>query len=233
MRLTGQFQFCPRVLCQIWFVSLALALYLPLSAGGAVGSGVYQTAPGAMVLEKGDRIINGSRFVPLVAMVTLNFNSAQATLTGVISNAVLEGGAPFELAVTNFLAYPVTNGNYKFHGYYMPGSQYVFDWTFSTTTNGGVVWNGNTYCGCGHIWYIAITNLAMTSVPWLNIARVGPASARMTWSTNLANCVLESSSGLPGVGWNAVTNDYVTEGDQFSVTVDATVSSRFFRLRKL
>ena len=64
-------------------------------------------------------------------------------------------------------------------------------------------------------------------------AGVGPASVNITWSTNLADSVLESISSLSTPGWGAVTNVPTIAGDQFSVTLDPNGSSRFFRLRKL
>jgi hypothetical protein len=236
MRTAAQLRFRPRglrVLRNFPAIALALILHVAFPAGAAVGSGVYQTVPGAMVLEKGDHVTNGSRFVPLFATVRLDFHPGQPSLIGVITNAVQEGvGAPFALTVTNFLAYPVTNGDYSFHGYYVPGSQVVFDWRFSTSTNGGVVWNGTTYCACGHIWYITITNVAMVPVPWLETARAGPASVGISWSTNLADCVLESTARLSTPGWGTVTNVPSIASDRFSVTLDLDSSNRFFRLRK-
>ena len=214
-------------------VSLALTLPLALPGRAAVGSGLYQTVPGAMVLEKGDYVPSHSRLVPLFATVRLDFNSAPPSLTGAITNAVLEGGAPFALTVTNSSWYPWTDGSYNFHGYYLAGTQYLFDWRFSMSTNGEVLWNGYDYWTGGHIWQVPISNITMVPLPWLDIARVGPASVNITWSTNLADSVLESISSLSTPGWGAVTNVPIIAGDQFSVTLDPSGSSRFFRLRKL
>src|SRR5512138_1504984 len=68
-------------------------------ARAALESGVYQTVPGAMVEERGERVPGGSRDVPFFATLTFDLSAAEPSLTAVITNAVLEGGDPFVLTV--------------------------------------------------------------------------------------------------------------------------------------
>ena len=68
-------------------------------ACAALASGVYQTVPGATVEERGDRVPNRSRVVPLFATLAFDLSATEPSLTAVITNAVLEGGEPFSLTV--------------------------------------------------------------------------------------------------------------------------------------
>ena len=129
------------------------------------------------------------------------------------------------------------DGTYYFRGDYMQeiqpsGTQYGFDWRFSTSTNGGVVWNGITGWGGGHAWYVPISNITIVAAAWMNISRVGNASVQITWATNFSDHVLEYATSLPAVGWSTVTNAAVIIGDHLSITVDTGASNWFYRLRK-
>jgi hypothetical protein len=115
---------------------------------------------------------------------------------------------------------------------YTSGTQYLFDWRFSTSTNGEVLWNGITAWAGGHAWYLTISNLTLVPVPWLSIAPVGVLSVQIPWATNFANHLLEYGTNLPATGWSTVTNAVSTIGDRFSVSVDTIASKRFYRLRK-
>ncbi|SRR6266404_3673629 len=115
---------------------------------------------------------------------------------------------------------------------YPSGTQYIFEWKFSTSTNGEVVWNGITDWAGGHIWYVTISNVSLVAAAWLDISPVGTASARITWATNFVDHVLEYATTLPASRWSTVTNSAVTIGDRLSVTMDTGPSNRFFRLRK-
>lgn len=53
------------------------------------------------------------------------------------------------------------------------------------------------------------------------------------WSTSHADSILESASVLGTTNWSAVTNDVFVVGEEFSVVLDATETSAFFRLRKI
>jgi hypothetical protein len=132
-------------------------------------SGVYQTLPGATVEEHTDRFPAGSRVVPLSATLTFDLSSAPPSLTAVIPNAVLEGGEPFALTVHSSSGLRLNDGTYRFTGDYLreidpAATQYLFDWSFSTSTDGQVVWNGTTFWAGGHIWFVTISNITMTAV---------------------------------------------------------------------
>ena len=216
---------------------IVLAGLLPWPACAALESGVYQTVPGATVEERGDRVPNRSRVVPLFATLTFDLSATEPSLIAVITNAVLEGGDPFALTARSSSGVLLTDGAYWFTGDYLrdiypSGTQYLLEWRFSTSTNGAVVWNGINYWAGGHLWYVTISNLTLVAIASLNISRVGTASVRMTWATNFADHVLEYAASLPAVGWSTVTNATSTIGDRLSVTVDIDASQRFYRLRK-
>ena len=221
-------------------VSIALGAHLALawSACAALQSGVYQIPPNVTAREWGDRVTNGSRIVPLFATLKFDLGGAPPSLTAVITNAVLEGGLPFALTVRSSSGSHLVDGTYRFTGdylrdFYPSGTQYLFDWRFSTASDGSVVWDGYTYWAGGHIWQVAISNITLVPAPWLNISRVGTASVQITWATNFADHVLEYATSLPAPGWTTVTNGVTNAGDRLAVTLDSSgISSRFYRLRK-
>ena len=67
----------------------------------------------------------------------------------------------------------------------------------------------------------------------LSIRSVDTGSARISWARTETNAVLESSDRLSGTTWTQVATLPVNIGDEFSVTVVAGDSKRFFRLRAL
>ena len=217
---------------------LGFKLALAWLVCGAMESGFYQTVPGATAEETGDRVPNGSRVVPFFTTLTLDLTGPQMSLTAVITNAVLEGGAPFPLTVHSSAGSQLTDGTYRFTGDYLrdispSGTQYLFDWNLSTSTNGEIVWNGLASWTGGHIWYVTISNVVLVAAAGLNISQAGTASVQITWSTNFADHVLEYAAGLPALRWSTVTNVVSNVGDHRSVTLDTGVSQRFYRLRKL
>jgi hypothetical protein len=214
-----------------------LVLCLALPAHAQLQSGHYQTLPGTSVTEHGERVPNGSRVVPFSATLTFDLAPAQPTLSAYIPNAVLEGGAPFALTVHSSSASQQWDGSYRFGGDYLRdlypnGTQYLFDWIFSTRTNGDVVWNGTTYWAGGHIWFVTISNLTVVPVPWLDFGRAGPTSIQLTWVTNFGSYILESAGELPAQGWNTVTNVATNTGNHLSVTLNTVATASFYRLRK-
>jgi hypothetical protein len=54
---------------------------LASSASAALQSGIYQTMPGATLLEQGDNVPNGSRIVPLTAALTFDLAGAISGIT--------------------------------------------------------------------------------------------------------------------------------------------------------
>jgi hypothetical protein len=218
-------------------VRLGVCLTLTWPACAAVESGVYQTLPGATVEESGDRVPNGYRVMPIGATLTLDLRAAPPLLTAMIPNAVLEGGEPFPLTVRSSSGMHLVDGTYRFTGDYLQdlypaGTQYGFDWSFSTSTNGQVVWNGIVGWLGGHIWQVTISNLTLVPAAQLNMSQAGNASVQITWATNFADHVLEYTTSLPPAGWNPVTNAIATTGNRFSITLTTDESKRFYRLRK-
>ena len=140
------------------------------SADAALESGVYHTVPGATVEERGDRVPNGSRVVPFSATLTFDLGDVQPSLAAVIPNAVLEGGDPFALTVRSSSGVRLTDGTYRFEGDYLrelypAGTQYLFDWRFSTAAAGGVAWNGSMGWAGGHIWQVTISSVTLVPEP--------------------------------------------------------------------
>jgi hypothetical protein len=206
-------------------------------ASAELETGVCQTVPGATVEERGERVPNGSRVLPLFATLTFDWMPAQPSLTAVITNAVLEGGEPFVLTVRSSSGTQLMDGTYRFTGDYLrdiypSGTQYLFDWRFSTSTNGQVVWNGTTYWAGGHLWSVTISDITLMPRPWLRISAVGSASAQIAWATNFVDHILEYATNLPEAEWSTVTNTVTTVGDHLSVTVAPDAPRRFYRLRK-
>ena len=112
--------------------ALMCLLAMPLAA--AVESGVYKVAPGAIVVESGDRVTNGMRVIPLSATLQFDLSARPPSVIAWITNAVLEGGNPFPLTVRSSYSYPPSNGTYTFSGDYLQDkypseTQYLFDWT--------------------------------------------------------------------------------------------------------
>jgi hypothetical protein len=214
-----------------------LAGLLAWPAAAALDSGVYQAAPGASAEERGERVPGKSRIVPLSAILTLDLNATPPSLTAVLPNAVVEGGDPFALTVRSSSESQLPDGTYVFTGDYLrdvypTGTQYAFDWRFSASTNGQVVWSGATYWAGGHLWQVTFSNITLVPQAWLQIVRQGSASAQVTWATRFADHVLEYATFLPAAGWSTVTNDVTAAGDRLSVTVEVAAPARFYRLRK-
>jgi hypothetical protein len=218
-------------------ISGAVLCLVTALANAAVQSGVYQTLPGATVVEQGDRVPGGSRTVPLTATVTLNLGATPPSLTAVITNAVWEGRAPAPLTVHSFSGTQLTNGTFRFSGDYLrdvypAGTEYLFDWEFSAGTNGDVLWNGMAYCACGHIWFVAYSNLTAVLQPQLAITRAGTDSVQLSWATNFTDYALEYVTALPSAGWSLETNAVSNTGDRLSIMVHSDALQRFYRLHK-
>ena len=163
-------------------IGFALCLTLAYSANAGIESGTYYTIPGATLLEVGDNVPNGSRIVPLSATLTFNLADAPPSLTAVIHNAVLEGGSsyadhwlgglqqPFELTLHSLTGSQLADGSYKFSGDYLKdiypsGTQYLFDWQFSSLGGVDPVWSGQTYWAGGHIWAETISDVPLVPEP--------------------------------------------------------------------
>lgn len=68
-------------------------------------------------------------------------------------------------------------------------------------------------------------------LPVLKIQSAGVA-ASLVWPTNTPGFVLEASNLLLPPDWSAVTNPVNTSGTNYSVTVNVSNTSRYFRLRR-
>jgi hypothetical protein len=218
-------------------ITLGAGLVAAWPACAALGSGSYRTLPGATVEEQGDGVAGGSRVLALSATLTFDLHGSEPVLVAVIRDAVLEGGEPFELTVRSSSGFELADGTYRFTGDYLgeiepSGTQYLFDWRFSTSTNGEIVWDGITGWAGGHIWQVTLAGVTLLPAARLQIAPAGSGLVQIAWATRFSDHVLEYATGLPAPGWSAVTNAVSNEGDRFSVTPDAGGSPRFYRLRQ-
>jgi len=216
---------------------------LPGPACAALESGVYQTLPGATVEERGDRVPNESRVVPFSATLTFDLGAAPPSLTAVIPNAVLEGGDPFALTVRSSFGAQLMDGTYYFRGDYLrditpSGTQYLFDWRFSTSTNGGVVWNGITGWAGGHAWYVTISNITMNAVvspPVIDrFERDGNSIRFHLTGPQLYDYTVEFTDSLSPPNWSPLASYRAKLGpiDVVVTNSSANAQARFFRVRQ-
>lgn len=220
-----------------WAGWAAVLMFLPWAAAG-IESGVYRTLPDSTVEERGDRVPNESRVVPFAATLTFDLTADAPSVVAEIANAVIEGGDPFPLTVRSLSGARLPDGSYRFGGDYLrathpSGTQYLFDWRFSTGADGRLLWNGTIGWAGGHFWMVTLSGLVLEPVPAaprLDIARVG-SHVTLSWSVTHAGYALETSTSLPEAGWNPVTEPIGIVGDRFTVTVEAGDRQRFFRLR--
>lgn len=225
-----------RLGCRVAAAAVLLNL-AALPAQAALESGAYRVLPGAMVEECGDRVPGECRTLSFAASVTFDLDAEPPLLTALLPNAVLEGGGPFALTVRSSSGTRLADGGYRFSGDYLAdlypsGTQYLFDWRFSTSTNGAVVWNGINGWAGGHLWSVTISNLTVVPQAHLSIARAGVASVQISWATNFSDHLLEYTTSLPAAGWETVTNAVSSAGNRRSVTVEAGGPRRFYRLRQ-
>lgn len=105
---------------------------------------------------------------------------------------------------------------------------------YRITTAGGSGPISVTAVGTTSVWHV----MGIAFVPEsdlfyrLEVRQVGPSQAMLTWSTNATAYILEATTGLSVPAWSAVTNAPDIVGDQFAITIDATLQQQFFRLRK-
>ena len=206
-------------------------------------SGNYQTLPGATVEERGDAVPNRSRVVPLSATLTFDLSAAPPSLTAVISNAVLEGGEPFALTVLSSSGFRLNDGTYRFTGDYLrdiqpSGTQYEFDWTFSASTNGQVMWSGTTFWAGGHIWLVTFSDIAMNAVvspPVIDrIERDGNSIRFHLTGPQLYDYTVEFTDSLSPPNWQALAR-YRAKLEPIDVVVTnsfTNAQARFFRVRQ-
>jgi hypothetical protein len=83
---------------------------------------------------------------------------------------------------------------------------------------------------------LAGANTGPFTFHWTNIPDGRPALAlehkvAVSWPSTATNYVLEAAADLASANWQLVTNTPVRIGDQYTVLVDPSEASRFFRLR--
>jgi hypothetical protein len=105
----------------------------------------------------------------------------------------------------------------------------VFIQTFTANQSSATLTFVSKNSGNGGIFLDAIS-VSPGEVPTLAIAS-SDNQATVSWTTNAADFHLVSTPSLsPPIHWTAVTNEPVTNGSSFVVTVQATNSAQFFRL---
>jgi hypothetical protein len=201
--------FCSRRLRIAGSVAVVLLLAWPVTA--AVESGAYQVAPGATVEERGDRVPNGSRIVPLGATVEDRFGRHSPSLTAVITNAVLEGGSPFSLTVRSSSGYQLANNGYRFSGDYLrdiypSGTQYLFDWSFSRQQTGKSCGTATSRGRADTFGTSPISNLTLVPQPLLIHLSYRQHLGQGCVVDEFPDHVLEYATNLPAVVWAKVTN---------------------------
>ena len=67
--------------------------------------------------------------------------------------------------------------------------------------------------------------------PRLALVPLNAAQLQLSWSTNFPAYTLESSLALPG-GWQTVTAAPSIESGEHTLTINASATTEFFRLRK-
>jgi hypothetical protein len=218
---------------------LALCLAPGELAQAAIVSGVYRTVASATAEEFGDRVPGQTRVVPISAILTFQLDTPEPSLMASISDAVLEGSAPFALEVRSAYGARRNDGSYWFTGDYLAditptGTQYLFDWVFSETGDGQLLWNGITVWAGGHLWQVTVSNLTLVPdapQPHLEIA-VENAQLFVSWPASQAGYQLEQTASLTTPSWTNVTNAVVGTEGRLSITIDQINAQGFFRLRK-
>ena len=108
------------------------------------------------------------------------------------------------------------------------GSWQNFVFLYTATSPSAVLSLSAQRNGSGVSSYI--DNIAMQPFPSLAVSRAG-TNIVVQWHTNVVSFVLQSTTELPStLGWQNVTNSVVVAGSNYTVTLSATNSSRFFRL---
>lgn len=95
-----------------------------------------------------------------------------------------------------------------------------------TDSGGSPVTNHTTVTGSGTDYSGPILDL-----PILTLVPLNPGQLLLSWSTNYPAFTLESAAALSN-NWQTVTNSTSIAGEQHTLTIDASGTSQFFRLRK-
>lgn len=101
------------------------------------------------------------------------------------------------------------------------------------TTNGGVTWVTQTQLDGETMPALFTVSFASTPIglPLLSVTQSSPFQATLSWPTNTAGFVLETTLVLPASTWMTVTNVPVIGSNSLFNTVIATTNAQqFFRL---
>jgi hypothetical protein len=93
---------------------------------------------------------------------------------------------------------------------------------------GGVFLNPNT---AGWTSFNIYANAIVTD-PAIMAALLNGSQLQLNWPTNTTGYALESTTSLAAPTWATVTNTPTVIGNQFTLTVETAVGSKFYRLRK-
>ena len=197
---------------------------------GSLESRSYQTAAGATMQEFTEPPPAQPRTVPFAATVTFDLESEPPSLTATIHNAILERGEPFSLTVKSRTFYKLSDGSYRFDGYFIPDSQYLFSWIFSTNANGRILWNGQAFWAGGHIWELGISDVPIDPVAKLDVEMAG-GQIIVSWATADTGYRLEQTANLESPAWSLIDQIPEIVGTRFTVSLDNSTAT-FFRLRR-
>lgn len=101
------------------------------------------------------------------------------------------------------------------------------------TTNGGVTWASQTQVDGESIPALFTVSFASTPIGWplLSVTQTSPLQATLSWPTNTAGFVLETTLVLPASTWMTVTNlPVIGSNSLFNVVLATTNAQQFFRL---
>ena len=88
------------------------------------------------------------------------------------------------------------------------------------------------YGGNGFYYDSTGIQVTLTSSPKLSVQSISAGQAQFSWPTNFSGFTLESATNLAAAAWITVTNALISQGQQFTVTVEATLPQQFFRLHQ-
>ncbi len=101
------------------------------------------------------------------------------------------------------------------------------------TTNGGVTWTAQTELDGETMPALFTVSFASTPIGWplLGVTQSSPMQATLSWPTNTAGFVLETTLALPASTWMTVTNlPVIGSNNLFNIVFATTNAQQFFRL---
>ncbi len=106
--------------------------------------------------------------------------------------------------------------------------------TIQWTTNGGTTWLTQTQLNGGTLPSLFTVSFAPTplELPILRLTQSSPSQATLSWPTNTAGFVLQTTLALPSSTWITVTNaPTIGIHNQFNLSVGTTNARQFYRLQ--